>query len=74
MQQMIELIMLIGVVYWIGTTFGDAAGTIAISLLAVLLIGLIVSGCRKGDKAYGNMVRYWANGGPEQYRRKQSHR
>lgn len=61
---MIELLMLIGIVYWLGTTFGDDVGTIAIS---VLIVGLLIGLCRAGrsvNKAYGNFIDYWAEGGP----------
>ena len=62
---MIELLLLIGIVYGIGKGFGDHAGTVA---LAILIIGLVVafaSACRKGDRAFGNFVDYWSEGGPD---------
>lgn len=61
---MLELLLLIGLVYWIGTDLGDKAGVIAIAVLAVVLLAAFIGACRDGDKAYGNFVKYWKDGGP----------
>ena len=60
---MLELLLLIGIVYWIGTDLGDKAGVIALAVLIVILLGLFVSAWHDGDKAYGNFVKYWKDGG-----------
>lgn len=66
---MIGLLLLIGIVYWVGTEFGDSAGTIALAILIVgLLIGLCCAG-RDVDRATNNFVDYWAEGGPDRKRR-----
>ena len=60
---MLTLILLICLVYWLGTTFGDNVGVIA---LAVLLLGLLILFCRGWSdttRAFGNWVRYWSKGG-----------
>ena len=67
---MIELLLLIGIVYWIGTSFGDHAGTIALAVVLVILVALFVGAWRDGDKAFSNFVDYWKNGGPNGGRRK----
>lgn len=60
---MIGLIVLIGVVLWIGNTHGDGAGTIALwVLIGALVIGLISAG-GKVNKAHSNFIDYWADGG-----------
>ena len=65
---MLELLLLIGIVYWIGSECGDSAGTIALAILiAGLLIGLCCAG-RKVDRATNNFVDYWAEGGPDKKR------
>ena len=61
---MLELLLLIGLVYWIGTDLGDNAGVIALALLIVIVIGLLIGAGRDNNKAYGNMVDYWKDGGP----------
>ena len=70
---MIELLLLIGLVYWIGTAFGDSAGVIALAVLIGFVLILFIGACRDGNRAYGNWVRYLADGGPEK-RRNQRYR
>lgn len=65
MSFVIMLLLLLGLVIWAGNTFGDWAGVLGVSLLAVLLIGLFCSAWGKDGRAYGNWVNYWAEGGPD---------
>ena len=58
---MLELALLVGIVVWLGTKFGDNVGVIA---LAVLIVGLLIALCsagRKVNRAYGNFIDYWAD-------------
>lgn len=66
---MIELILLIGLIYWAGTSIGDWAGVLGMGLLAVLVIGLLIHVAGKQNRAYGHWVDYWAEGGPDRKRR-----
>lgn len=62
---MLELALLVGIVIWLGTKFGDSVGVIA---LAVLIVGLLIALCsagRKIDRAHGNFIDYWSRGGPD---------
>lgn len=65
---MFELIVLIGIVYWIGTKWGDHAGTIALAVLIVFLLILFISGWRKDSRAYGNRIDYWSKSGKDRAR------
>ena len=62
---MLELLLLIGLVYWIGTDLGDKAGVIALAVLIVIVIGLLIGAGRDNNKAYNNFVDYWKDGGPD---------
>lgn len=62
------LIVLIGIVYWIGTTFGDSAGAIAIAALIVFLVSLAVHEDHKDWEAYQNRRDYWAMNGADRVR------
>ena len=66
----VMLLLLLGLVILAGNTFGDWAGVLGISLLAVLLIGLFCSEWGKDSKAHGNWVNYWAEGGPDRDERR----
>ena len=63
-MRMLELLLLVGIVYWIGTDLGDNAGVIALAVLIVILVGMFIGACRDGNKAYNNFVDYWKDGGP----------
>ena len=65
---MLGLIMMIGLVYLIGTTFGDDAGVVAISVAVLILIVLFCRGWSSTSRAYGNWVRYWDKGIPPERR------
>lgn len=67
---MIELALILGLIYWIGTEFGDHIGTILLGILIVVLIIAFCGAWRKGDKAYSNFVDYWAEGGADRRRRR----
>ena len=59
---MFGLILLIGTVYLIGTTFGDGAGVAAMAVAILILIVLFCRGWSSTSRAYGNWVRYWCRG------------
>lgn len=65
MTELLELLILLLGVYWTGTTFGDAAGTLALWILIAVLIALFIRGWRDSSQAFGNFVRYWRDGGPD---------
>lgn len=44
-------------------------GTVAIGAVIVLVVLLAGCASREQDRAYNNIVDYWANGGPERERR-----
>ena len=68
---LIGCILLLG---WISMRFGTTVGAVAVLIfIALFVIGLLAAS-HKDNKAYYNRTTWWANGGPEQYRRKQSHR
>ena len=62
---MLELLLLVGIVYWIGSDLGDTAGVIAIAVLILFLLVMFIGACRDGDKAFNNFVDYWKDGGPQ---------
>lgn len=66
---MIELALLIGIVYWIGSDLGERAGTIALAVVILLVLGILAGAWKKNDRAYGNFVEYWSEGGPDRERR-----
>ena len=49
-------------------------GSVLLGVGIVVVLILMADGDRKDTKAWMNCRDYWAAGGPEQYRRKQSHR
>ena len=67
---MVMLLLLLGLVIWAGNTFGDWAGVLGVSLLAMLLIGLFCSAWSKDSRAYGNWIDYWSKGGPDRDERR----
>lgn len=58
---MIELLLLIGIVYWIGTEHGDEAGTIALAVLVVCLLIALFCAAGKGNRAVSNFIDEWAD-------------
>lgn len=63
---MLELLFLIGVLYFISENMGEEALSWAIGIILILLvIGLVHAG-RKSDRAYGNFIDYWEKGGPSE--------
>ena len=67
-DDMLGLILMFGLVYLIGTTFGDDAGVVAISVAILILIVLFCRGWSSTSRAYGNWVRYWDKGVPPEDR------
>ena len=65
---MLCLKLLIGLVYWIGTTFGETAGVIATACLVLLLLILFCYGLGESIRAGGNWIRYWSRGEPPKRR------
>ena len=65
---MLGLILLIGAVYLIGTTFGDGAGVAATMIAVLILIVLFCRGWSSTSRAYGNWVWYWDKGVPPEDR------
>ena len=59
---MLGLILLIGLVYLIGTTYGDSAGVAAMAVAVLILVILMCRGWHETSRAYGNWVRYWSRG------------
>ena len=62
---MLELLFLIGVLYYISENMGEEALSWAIGILLVLLIIGLASAGRKSDRAYVNFIDYWEKGGPD---------
>lgn len=62
---MLELLILLGVLYFISENMGGEALSWAVGILLVLLIIGLVSAGRKSDRAYGNFIDYWEKGGPD---------
>ena len=62
---MLGLIALVAIVVWLGTTFGETAGVIAVSAAVLLLIIAFCSGWSKDTKAYYNRTSYWAMNGKD---------
>ena len=60
---MLDLILLVVVVYWIGKDLGDRAGMIALAIAIVIVLSIFGRAWRRSDRAYGNFVEYWAEGG-----------
>ena len=58
---MLELLAVLGVIYYLGKKYGDEVGATLIGILAVVMICLMISGFRSGGKAIGNWVEYWKN-------------
>ena len=69
---MLMLLALVGLVVWLGVKFGESVGIIALAVLIVFLLIVGISASKEESKAHGNWVRYWAKGGPEQYRKKRN--
>ena len=61
-DDMLGLILLFGLVYLIGTEFGDGAGVVAMAIAILILIVLFCRGWSSTSRAYGNWVRYWSRG------------
>lgn len=49
-------------------------GSVAIGAVIVFLLLALGSESRKSDRAYNNWTDYWAEGGPERYRRGRTRR
>ena len=65
---MLGLIALIAIVVWIGTSFGETAGVIAVAVAVLLLIIGFCSGWSRDTKAYHNRTSYWAMSGKDRAR------
>ena len=65
---MLGLILMFGLVYLIGTTFGDGAGVAAVAVAVLFILVLIFRGLGETSRAYGNWVRYWDKGIPPENR------
>ena len=61
---MLGLILMFGLVYLIGTTFGDGAGVAAMAIAVLIILVLFCRGWSETSRAYGNWVRYWDKGIP----------
>lgn len=62
---MLGLIALVAIVVWLGTTFGETVGVIAVAVAVLLLIIAFCSGWSKDTKAYYNRTSYWAMSGKD---------
>ena len=65
---MLGLIALVAIVVWLGTTFGETVGVIAVAVAVLLLIVAFCSGWSKDTKAYYNRTSYWAMSGKDRAR------
>lgn len=65
---MFGLIALVAIVVWLGTTFGETVGVIAVAVAVLLLIIAFCSGWSKDTKAYYNRASYWAMSGKDRAR------
>ena len=67
---MFALLCMIGVIFYVGNKYGEHAAAIAILIgLGILVVAYLIAG-HNVNKAYGNFINYWANGGPGQYRKR----
>lgn len=66
---MLELLFLIGVLYFISENMGEEALSWAVGILLILLVIALVRVGRKSDRAYGNFIDYWEKGGPSEEER-----
>lgn len=71
---MLMLIGMLGIVYLVGTRFGNEAGAVAVLVMAGILVVIFAVAWHQDSKAYGNWVDYWASGGPEGERRREAER
>ena len=62
---MLFLIGMIAVVYWIGTTWGDTAGEIALVVAVVIVLAMFIHAWIEDDRAWAHRVHYWAMDGKE---------
>ena len=62
---MLELLLLIGLVYWIEQSFGENAMAWALGILLIVLLVAFVKLGRDSDRAYINFIRHWRDGGPD---------
>ena len=67
---MLGLIALVAIVVWLGTTFGETVGVIAVAVAVLLLIIAFCSGWSKDTKAYYNRTSYWAMSGKDRAKAK----
>ena len=67
---MLGLIALVAIVVWLGTTFGETVGVIAVAVAVLLLIIAFCGGWSKDTKAYYNRTSYWAMSGKDRARAK----
>lgn len=65
MNAVLELLLLILCVYWIGESFGENAESWALAILLIALIAALVKAGRDSDRAYVNFIRHWRDGGPD---------
>ncbi len=65
---MLGLIALVAIVVWLGTTFGETVGVIAVAVAVLLLIIAFCSGWSKDTKAYYNRTSYWVMSGKDRAR------
>ena len=62
-MEVLELILILGGIYYLGTKYGDSVGVVLIGLLVIVLLCLFCSGWRSGGKAIGHWIDYWSEGG-----------
>ena len=60
---MLGLMLMIGVVYWLGTTFGDGVGVAATAIAVLILLIMCCRALSETSRAHWNWVRYWSKGG-----------
>ena len=62
---MLALLLLLYGVYEIGEAYGEIAESWAMGILMLVLLIVFIKVGRDNDRAYGNAVRYWRDGGPD---------
>lgn len=65
---MLELLLLLGGIYYLGTKYGDHIGEILLAVLVIVLILLFCSGWKDSGRAVGHWIDYWKDGGDKRDR------
>ena len=69
----ILVILLVAFLVYVGGGNGEW-GVVAVAVVIGLLLLGLISGAKQENKAYGNFVDYWAEGGPNRTRKQAKRR